>query len=259
MGIMSEHEDLLINPNTASVGALTQLPGIGEVLAQRILESRPYSQAEEMLRVPGLGEVTLTRLSSYLDFKGEVMSQEKAEEIEPILEVPEGKELEPESLPRPARRKPIRERAVYNREEMLWLIVGAAVISVALSVIVSLSILAGINRTLDFGRHTTVRQLASSLATIETDLKDISSRIDAIGRRIEAVEGLSGRVVGVEGEISLLREEVRGSLDEMSSIRSMVDDLRQEVSNLSQRVGVFDSFLAGLRDLLTGISPATAP
>lgn len=256
---MSEHEDLLINPNTASIGALTRLPGIGEVLAQRIIEARSYSQAEEMLRVSGLGEATLARFSSFLDFEGDVIPEEKAEEIEPLREVPEGKELEPGSLSRPPRRKPIRERAVYSREEMLWWIVGAAVISVALSVILSLSILVGINRTLDFGRHATVRQLTSDLATIEVDLRDVSSRIEAIGRRIEAVEGLSGRVTGVEREISLLHEEVRGSLDEMSSIRSLVDGLSGQVSNLSERVGVFDSFLHGLRELLAGITPATTP
>jgi hypothetical protein len=259
MGMMSEREDLLVNPNTASVGALTRLPGIGEVLAQRIIEARPYSQAEELLRVPGLGEATLSRFSSFLDFGGEVVPGEKAEGIEPTLEVPEDKEREPERLPRSARGKPIREKVVYSREAVLWWIVGAAVISVALSVILSLSILAGINRTLDFGRHATIRQLTGDLATIEADLRDVSSRIDAIGRRIEAVEGLSGRVTEVEREISLIHEEVRGSLDEINSIRGIVDGLSQEVSHFSERVGVFDSFLNGLRELLAGISPTTTP
>ena len=247
---MSEREDLLINPNSASIEALVQLPGVGDVLAQRIIESRPYAQAEEMLRVPGLGEATLARLSAYLTF---------GEEIKPALEDSEGKEVESEALPRAPRRKPIRERVTYSREATLWLIVGAVVISVALSVLLSLSILAGINRTLNYGRHATIRQLSSDLAEINVVMTDMSSRINVIGRRIDAVEGLSGRVTGIEREFSTLREEIMGSLEQMSSIRSRMDGLMQEMMFLSERIGVFDAFLDGLRELLVGGLPATAP
>lgn len=247
---MSERKDLLINPNSASVEDLVLLPGVGEVLAQRIIESRPYAQAEEMLRVPGLGEATLARMTASLTFE---------EEIKPTVEAPEGKGVESETLRRPTRRKPIRERVTYSREATLWLIVGAVVISVALSVLLSLSILAGINRTLNYGRHATIRQLSSDLAEINVVMTDISSRVDVIGRRIDAVEGLSGRVTGIEREFSTLREEIMGSLEQISSIRSRMDGLMQEMMFLSERIGVFDAFLDGLRELLVRGLPATAP
>ena len=247
---MSEREDLLVNPNTASVETLVQLPGVGEVLAQRIIESRSYTQVEEMLRVPGLGEATLARLTAHLMFE---------EEIQPALEVPAGKEVESDTVSKPPRRKPIRERAMYSREATLWLIVGSVIISVALSVLLSLSILAGINRTLNYGRHATVRQLSHDLAEIKAEITDMSSRIEAIGRRIGAVEGLSGLVKEIESEISVLREEVRGSLDQVSSIRSRMDGLMQEMGFLSERIGIFDAFLDGLRELLVRGLPANTP
>ncbi|UCF61936.1 MAG: helix-hairpin-helix domain-containing protein [Anaerolineaceae bacterium] len=246
---MSEQEEMLVNPNSASAEALIQLPGVGEVLAQRIIASRPYTQIEDMIRVPGLGENTLTRLKAYLTFE---------EEISPALEVPADKEVESETL-RPARRKPIREKVTYSREATLWMIVGAVVVSVALSVLLSLSILAGINRTLNYGRHDTVRQLSSELAEIKAEITDISSGIDVIGRRIEAVEGLSGRVTGIENEFSAVREEVRRTLGQLDSIRSRMDGLMQEMMFLSERVGIFDAFLDGLRELLVRGLPATAP
>jgi DNA uptake protein ComE-like DNA-binding protein len=45
----------LIDLNRASVVQLRRLPGIGEVLARRIVAGRPYSSVEELLRVEGIG------------------------------------------------------------------------------------------------------------------------------------------------------------------------------------------------------------
>jgi len=57
---------MLLDPNTAARDDLLRLPGIGELMANRIIESRPYETIEDLLEVSGLGRKTLERLRPHL-------------------------------------------------------------------------------------------------------------------------------------------------------------------------------------------------
>jgi competence protein ComEA len=52
-----------VNINSASAEELETLPGIGEVIAQEILDYRtengPFASVDDLLDVSGIGEVTL--------------------------------------------------------------------------------------------------------------------------------------------------------------------------------------------------------
>ena len=52
--------EMLININTASVSDLEKLPGVGKVLAERIVEHRenygPFRRAEHLLMVRGISD-----------------------------------------------------------------------------------------------------------------------------------------------------------------------------------------------------------
>jgi competence protein ComEA len=56
----------LINLNTATAAQLEQLPGIGPVLAARIVDDReqygPFATVDEIMRVSGIGEAILARI-----------------------------------------------------------------------------------------------------------------------------------------------------------------------------------------------------
>jgi len=51
-----------VSINSAPPGSLDTLPGIGPVMAARIVAHRPYASLDDLLRVPGIGPSTLERL-----------------------------------------------------------------------------------------------------------------------------------------------------------------------------------------------------
>jgi competence protein ComEA len=58
-----------INPNTATRDELMKLPRVGEATANRIIENRPFANAEDLHKVPGIGPKTLKDLKPHLEFK----------------------------------------------------------------------------------------------------------------------------------------------------------------------------------------------
>lgn len=55
-----------IDLNTASRDELLSLPGVGEALALRLIEARPFSSPEDILEVPGIGTATFERLAPFI-------------------------------------------------------------------------------------------------------------------------------------------------------------------------------------------------
>jgi competence ComEA-like helix-hairpin-helix protein len=58
-----------INVNTATKQELMRLPGVGEVMASRIMAERtkrPFTSPEDLMRVPGIGKKKLEQLRPYI-------------------------------------------------------------------------------------------------------------------------------------------------------------------------------------------------
>lgn len=68
--------DRKIDPNTAAPDELLSLPGIGEAMALRVIENRPYLKKADLLKVPGIGPTTLRKLMPFLEIEKPAASKE---------------------------------------------------------------------------------------------------------------------------------------------------------------------------------------
>lgn len=55
-----------VSLNSATLEQLDGLPGVGPVLAERIVLNRPYAELEDVMKVPGIGPATYERLEPHV-------------------------------------------------------------------------------------------------------------------------------------------------------------------------------------------------
>lgn len=56
----------VVNVNRASLAELRALPHVSEAVAQAIIDGRPYSSADDLIRVYGIGPKTLEGIRPYV-------------------------------------------------------------------------------------------------------------------------------------------------------------------------------------------------
>ena len=66
----AQDDELKVNLNRAGIEELVRLPGVGEIVAQRIVsyreENGAFKATEELMNVRGIGEKTYLKLEPYL-------------------------------------------------------------------------------------------------------------------------------------------------------------------------------------------------
>lgn len=87
-GVAADCEKGQININSASASKLEKLDGIGEVLAERIIDARPFEDIDELIDIERIGKVTLEKIKKQgLACVGDEDEEEEEEIVEEVEEV----------------------------------------------------------------------------------------------------------------------------------------------------------------------------
>lgn len=237
-----------LDPNQAPAEELATLPGIGEALAGRIVEGRPYQTVEDLLGVAGVGDGLLERIRPTL----EIQPPETGEPLEADLEAEGG--TGPAVTPARSSGAP----GGIGRGGVLALDLVFGLLSALLGAGVTLGILLAINGTLNMGRHRQVRELGRSTAALQRDVEQLEGELQGLDRRLAALDGLTGRMSELEGGFGSVQRDVERALRNVEAMQESVDELKQTAEDLDGRVGRFDRFLEGLRRLLARPDPGEA-
>ena len=237
-----------LNPNTANDEQLRQLPGIGPRLASRIIEGRPYKVLEDLRNVPGLGDRVLEQIEPLLTFEDQETEDPEArasDEKEPGSEAPPPDRVSAAELKYPLVRTEIRSQGTG-----IWALVALGAASVLCSVTFTLAVLAGINGTLDFSRHSALQDTRSELLQIRSQVEGIQVEIDALRGRAEALQGMSGRTAELEGQVTALQQQIGETLQAVDEIQAQLTVALEETRTQADRVNRFQAFLEGLSRLV---------
>ncbi|MGD2057102.1 MAG: helix-hairpin-helix domain-containing protein [Anaerolineales bacterium] len=224
-----------INPNTADQQELILLPGVGEALAQRIIERRPFDSIEDLQRVPGLGESTLDRIRPMIALKEQDVPEGSREDSVP--EVGAGGEPDRSEF--------------MTRSQVLGVSAAMAGVGVIVSILLVLAIFIGVNRTLNYSRHEAVRTMASDVTQIEVELEGLAGTLDGVEERLQALEGLSGRMAELEAETQDLAGDVAAASAQVQSMRTRIGDISIRIDEVARQSQNQATFFERLQSLLT--------
>lgn len=237
----------MLNPNSANEEQLRQLPGVGPQLAGRIVEGRPYQSADDLRQVPGLGDSVLDDIKPFLTF--DAPSPDNAEDQ--VLDEKNDSASEPSgTLEDEERKYPLVLTESKPDRTGIWALLAVGVASVLCSVTLTLSVLAGINGTLDFGRHAALQETRNELIQIRSQFETTQVELEALRGRAQALEGVSGRMVEVEVRVATLQQQLGETISVVDEMQMELSVALEETRAQAERVARFQAFLDGLSRLI---------
>jgi outer membrane murein-binding lipoprotein Lpp len=149
------------------------------------------------------------------------------------------------------------------RLEVLAYVLLGGFLALVMAVLITLGILRTINGDLIYATASRFDGLQSQVGVLNGQISGLQTDVTGMRQRLDALEALGGRVSAVEREAQTLRSDLTAAESQIVALETQTEELAAQTEQLAiqtaelqQRTRVFQNFLDGLRDLLSGL-PAT--
>ena len=193
----------------------------------------------------------------------EVKSEPEPEPKEGRKEKKDGPPRAIQIVPSPPEKEPetpqkTEKKGISRAELLTWVAVGS-LLSLFLAIILSLGILGLTNSGLSYVTDTEASQqtarLQEELQALNSQAETMQEDIDSLRIRLDSLERLSGRVSTLEETALTLREDIDSNSAQLQEFQTNLEQLSEETARALEMGEKYESFLEGLKNLLTELLP----
>jgi Skp family chaperone for outer membrane proteins len=253
------------------------LPGIGTVLANRLIAARPFDSLESVQRVNGISANMLKRIADTAEEpeaettepasdepEPELQTEEKAPEESPSEDIEEQDEEIEQDLSGMGKGAKNQEQAAPQTDEIppheseeaskshgsLWTIVISSAITALVAILLTLAVLGGINGSLRFATSTQVQTMQREASQLSAQVETFQGDLDGLRERVDILEDMGDRTAALE----TAQEQLSADLE---TLRGQVTDLQTEITALNEKITLqeeqtqrFETFFKDLQTIL---------
>jgi competence ComEA-like helix-hairpin-helix protein len=273
----------IVKLNTAETDELTNLPGVGPAMAERIVAARPFHALEDLLKVSGIGPALLERLSPLVEVSElegleeddevifleaeteppseaaeiseegyddtaipDIVDSEPEKDVDVEEAIPKEKAIIPVEEPDTEEKAPAKKPKPVTWGQVFLIAAGCSLAAFLLAVLLSLGIIGSLNGGLRYASTQQMLALNRQVEALDLEISTLSQDIDGLRERVDNLESLSGRI----GE---LESEVDGLILGIGGLEDAIEGINAEIAEFADHAERFQSFLEGLGDLLDSL------
>jgi outer membrane murein-binding lipoprotein Lpp len=248
--------------NNGSQDELMTLPGIGSVLANRLIAARPFNSLEAAQTVNGISANLLKGIAD-ADLEPEADTSEPApDEQGPELgkgddeaQAESGstnikEQIEDEAANQTAETLPQKFEEASKSHGPLWTILISSAITALVTIILTLAVLGGINGSLKFATSTQVQTMQRETSQLSAQMDTFQQDLDGLRERVNMLEGLGERTVALETAQQQLAADQKTVSQQVTALQDEIAALNEKVTLQEEQTQRFETFFKDLQTIL---------